>query len=134
MLGVCVCVFFPFTFWKSSSLDEPAGVAQEEGHTGFFIYLPSAVCALTFLARRIQPFLSLVDREVEFLCTNNLIVLHSLGFFFFFLSEKNTIYRDRTHIPTCQKGYEVTSELPGRPVSTYQVLYSRSPSPRRFSW
>ena len=30
------------------------------------IHLPSAVCALTFLARRIQPFLSLVDREVEF--------------------------------------------------------------------
>ena len=28
--------------------------------------LPSAVLALTFLARRIQPFLFLVDREVEF--------------------------------------------------------------------
>ena len=25
----------------------------------------------TFLARTIQPFLSLVDREVNFLCTNN---------------------------------------------------------------
>ena len=45
-----------------------------------------------FLARRIQPFLSLVDREVEFLCTNNLIVLHFFGFFFFFFSEeKNKI-------------------------------------------
>ena len=46
-------------------MDVPAGVTQEEGHTGF-LRLPSAVFALTFLARRIQPFLSLVDREVEF--------------------------------------------------------------------
>ena len=46
-------------------VDIPAGVTQEEGHTGF-LHLPSAVCALNFLARRIQPFLSLVDREVEF--------------------------------------------------------------------
>ena len=40
-------------------------VTQEEGHTGF-LRLPSAALALIFLARRIQPFLSLVDREVEF--------------------------------------------------------------------
>ena len=62
----CVCVVFSsHSFWTSSSLDVPAGVTQEEGHTGFLIHL-SAVRALTFLARRIQPFLSLVDREVEF--------------------------------------------------------------------
>ena len=50
-------------------MDVPAGVTQEEGHTGFLIHhLLSAVRALIFLARRIQPllFLSLVDREVEF--------------------------------------------------------------------
>ena len=64
---VCVCVFSSYSFWTSSSLDVPAGVTQEEGHTGFFIHLLSAVRALIFLARRIQPlFLSLVDREVEF--------------------------------------------------------------------
>ena len=63
---VCVCVCFSHSFWTSSSLDVPAGVTQEEGHTGFFIHLLSAVRALIFLARRIQPFLSLVDREVEF--------------------------------------------------------------------
>ena len=62
---VCVCVFFPFIL-DTSSLDVPAGVTQDEGHTGFFINLLSAVRALIFLARRIQPFLSLVDREVEF--------------------------------------------------------------------
>ena len=61
----CVCVFSSHLFWTSSSLDVPAGVTQEEGHTGFLIHLPSAVRALIFLARRIQPFLSLVDREVE---------------------------------------------------------------------
>ena len=64
--GVCVCVFSSHSFWISSSLDVPAGVTQEEGHAGFLIHLLSAVRALIFLARRIQPFLSLVDREVEF--------------------------------------------------------------------
>ena len=63
---LCVCVFSSHPFWTSSSLDVPAGVTQEEGHTGFLIHLPSAVRALIFVARRIQPFLSLVDREVEF--------------------------------------------------------------------
>ena len=63
---MCVCVFSSNSFWTSSSLDVPAGVTQEEGHTGFLIHLLSAVRALIFLARRIKPFLSLVDREVEF--------------------------------------------------------------------
>ena len=57
---MCVCVVIPFI------LDVPAGVTQEEGHTGFLIHLLSAVLALIFLARRIQPFLSLVDSTVEF--------------------------------------------------------------------
>ena len=66
-LAACVCVFSSHSFWTSSSLDVPAGVTQEEGHTGFLIHLVSAVRALIFIARRIQPlFLSLVDREVEF--------------------------------------------------------------------
>ena len=63
---MCVCVFFPFIM-DIDSLDVPAGVTQEESHTGFLIHLLSAaVRAFIFLARRIQPFLSLVDREVEF--------------------------------------------------------------------
>ena len=83
MLCVCVCVLSSRPFWTSSSLDVPAGVTQEEGHIGFLIHLPSAVRALIFVARRIQPFLSLVDREVEFcvLPGNELIVLHPLGIF-----------------------------------------------------
>ena len=63
---VCVCVFSSHSLWTSSSLDVPAAVTQEEGHTEFSIHPPSAVRAFIFLARRIQPFLSLVDREVEF--------------------------------------------------------------------
>ena len=60
------CVFSSHLFWTSSALDVPAGVTQEVGHTGFLIHLPSAVRAFIFLVRRIQPFLFLVDREVEF--------------------------------------------------------------------
>ena len=61
----CVCVVIPFIL-DVRFVDVPAGVTQEEGHTGFLIHLPSAVLALIFLARRLQPFLSLVDFEVEF--------------------------------------------------------------------
>ena len=62
---LCVCVVFSsHSFWTSSSLDVPAGVTQEEHHTGFLIHLFSAVRALIYLAKRIQQFLSLVDREV----------------------------------------------------------------------
>ena len=57
---VCECVFFPFI------LDIKFVGRTSRGHTGFLIHLLSAVRALIFLARRIRPFLSLVDREVEF--------------------------------------------------------------------
>ena len=46
-------------------MDVPAGVTQEEGHTSF-LHLPSAVLALVLLAKGVQPFLSVVDREVGF--------------------------------------------------------------------
>jgi hypothetical protein len=80
MLYVYVCVFVVIPFILDVRLvDAPAGVTQKEGHTQFFIHLPSAVLALIFLARRIQPFLSLVGREVcRILCTHEIIVLHLL--------------------------------------------------------
>ena len=65
---MCVCVFSSHSFRTSSSLDVPAGVTQEEGHTGLLIHLLSAVRTLIFLVRRIQPFLSLVGREEVKLC------------------------------------------------------------------
>ena len=58
-----VCVFLPIHSGHQVRWTNQPG---EEGHTGIFFHLPSAVRALIFLARSIQPFLSLVDREVEF--------------------------------------------------------------------
>ena len=67
MLCVCVlCAFFPF-IRDVRLVDVPAGVTQMEGRTGFLIHLPSAMLTLIFIAGRIQPFISLVDREVELL-------------------------------------------------------------------
>ena len=101
---LCVCVFSSHSLWTPSSLDVPARVTQEEDHTGFLIHLPSAMHAFIFLARRIQPFLSLVDREVEFcviIQNSDLVVLHFLGILFFifyfipyFLVRKNQSYWD----------------------------------------
>ena len=65
----CVCVVVPFIL-DVRLVDVLAGVKQEEGHTRL-LHLPSAVLAFIFLARKIQPFLSLVDREVEFCVLTN---------------------------------------------------------------
>ena len=64
LVCVCVCIVIPFIL-DVRLVDVPAGVTQEERQTGF-VHLSSAVFALIFLAKRIQPFLSLFDREVEF--------------------------------------------------------------------
>ena len=61
-----VCVFFPFILDIKFVGRTSRSHTQEESRTGFLIPLLSAVRALIFLARRIQPFLSLVGREVEF--------------------------------------------------------------------
>ena len=114
----CVCVFSSFSFRTSSSLDVPAGVTQEEGHTGFLIHLLSAVRAFIFLARRIQPFISLVDREVE--CCVLTIKSFSTRWAFLFLHFSFLVRK----IPfagielTSQRVRRLggTSELPGRPV------------------
>ena len=49
-----MCVFSSYSFWTSSSLDVPAGVTQEEGHTGFFIHLLSAVVVVVVVDSHIQ--------------------------------------------------------------------------------
>ena len=86
---VFVCIVTP-SILGVRFVDVPAGVTQEEGQTGF-LYLPSAVLALILLARRIQPFLSLVDREVEFcvLTISHRSPLFGLFSFFFFCEEKS---------------------------------------------
>ena len=95
-------------------VDVPARVTQEEGHTGF-LHLPSAVLALIFLARRIQPFLSPVDREVEFcvLTIQSFYTCWAFFFIYFYLFvRKNPSSCDdteiRTHVPTSE-GFEVTN-------------------------
>ena len=59
---VCVCVVIPFIL-DVRFVDVPAGVIQEEGHTGY-LHLRSAVFASFFFARTIQSFLSLVEYHV----------------------------------------------------------------------
>ena len=93
-----MCVFSSHPFWTSSSLDVPAGVTQEEGHTGFLIHLPSAVRALIFVARRIQPFLSLVDREVEF-CVVVVVVVDSHIQRIVLATEETTVTQQVSHRP-----------------------------------
>ena len=68
--GWHTCVVISFNL-DVRLVDPPAGVTQEEGQTGF-LHLPSAVLAFIFIAIRIQPSLSLVDREVEFCVPTNL--------------------------------------------------------------
>ena len=113
-LGVCVCVVISFIL-DVRFVDVPAGVTQEEGHTGF-LHLPSAVLALIFLARRIQPFLSLVDREVEFCVLTSYESLFTCWaffvlFYFPLFVRKNPSSCDdseiRTHVPTSEcRGYQ----------------------------
>ena len=80
---VCVCVAIPFIL-DVRVVDVPARVTQEEGHTGFLIHLPSAVLALIFLARKVQPFLSLIDREAE-LCVLTIYRSPLVGHLFLFI-------------------------------------------------
>ena len=55
-----MCVVIPFIL-DVRLVDAPAGVTQEEDPTEF-LRLPSAVLALIVLARKIQPYISLVGR------------------------------------------------------------------------
>ena len=99
-------------------MDVPAGVTQEEGHTGFLIHLLSAVRALIFLARRIQQLISLVDCEVEF-CVLTIESFSTrwafFSLFFCFLVRKIPFAGIEL---TSQRvrGLRGTSELPGRPA------------------
>ena len=67
--GVCVYCHPIYSGRQAFGRTSP-GATQEETHTGF-LHLPSAVLTLIFLARRIQAFVSLVDREVEFCVLTN---------------------------------------------------------------
>ena len=102
ILCVCVCVFFQFI------LDIKFVGRTSRGHTGFLIHLPPMVRALIFIAGRIQPFLSLVDREVE-ICILTMQSFSTWAFLFLFYFILYLVVRNipftgiRTHVPTCQK-------------------------------
>ena len=110
---VCVCVFVLSShYFCVSDLWTHQPRYTGGGHTRF-LHLPSAVLALIFIAGRIQPSLSLFDREVEFLGTHELIVLHLWGMIYVFIFErKNPSSYDcteiRSHVPM-PEGFEVTN-------------------------
>ena len=71
---VCVFLFVVIPFILDARLHfsvdmwtHQPGSHRGKGHTGVFsLHLPSAVLALICIAKRIQPFFILVDREVDF--------------------------------------------------------------------
>ena len=108
-------------------MDIPVGVTQEEGRTGFLIQRPSVVLALLFLARRIQPFLSLVDREAEFCVVTNesfstCRAFFFFFFFFFFFSEK------KSRLP----GFELTSQRQKVSRIPTELVHGDLPRPHSF--
>ena len=115
----CVCVFSSHSFWTTSSLDVPAGVTHEEDHTGFFIHLLSAVRVLIFLARRIQPFLSLVDRNF----VKSFSTRWAFYFCFFSLLVRKIPFAGIELTSQRVKGLRGTSELSGRPANSVIMHY-----------
>ena len=109
---MCVCVFFfrsSHLFWTSSSLDAPAGVTQEEANAGLFSSTFFLQCMSLFLAIRIQPFLPLVDREVEVGVLTIKSFSSCWALFCFVFVKKNYCYRDSNSRPNVSEGYEVTN-------------------------
>ena len=109
LIVLCVCVLSSRLFWTSGLWTYQPGSHRNKVTQDFSTFLLRAL-ASQLLARRSQPFLSLVDLEVVFLCANEVIVLHFLDFFFFFV-RKNPSSCDcpeiRTHVQTSE-GFEVT--------------------------
>ena len=101
-------MFSSYLFWTSGLLDVPAGVTQEEGHTEFLIHLTSAVRALIFLARRIQPFLPSSTVKSNFVYQRFNRSPHG-HFIFLFFSEENPSYRGSNSRPNVSEGFEVTN-------------------------
>ena len=118
-----MCVAIPFIL-EVEFVDVPAGVEQEEGHTGF-LHLPSAVLALIFYLEKDSAVPFPRRRWSRIMCANELIDLHLLSIFFFFLFVgKNPSSCDdteiRTLVPTSE-GFEVTNWTTGATGSNIVV-------------
>ena len=96
-----------------------------EGHTGFLLHLLSAVLALIFLARRIQPFLSLVDREVEFCVLNR---SPDVGIYLFIFGGKIPVRVTTPRFELSSQRQRVSrlpTEPPGRPVQMKAFIFCK---------
>ena len=126
IIHIYTCVFSSHSFWKSSSLDVPAGVTQEEGHTGFVTHLLSAVRAVFFSREGFShsfPTSTVKSNFVYLRFNRSPPVGHFL--FLFFLVRKIPFAGIEL---TSQRvrGLRGTCELPGRPAlnSAYQIYDS----------
>ena len=115
---VCVfCVFSSHSFWTQVRCTYQPG-SHRRKLTQDFSSLLSAVRALIFLARRIQPFLSLVDREVEFcvLAIKSFSTPWAFIFLFFSFLVRKISFAGIELTSQRVRGLRGTSELPGRPA------------------
>ena len=115
---VCVCVFSSHSFWTSNSLDVPAGVTQEEGHTGFLIHLFFLRCVPSFFSREgvslSFPSLTVKSNFVYQRFNRSPPVGHFLFCFLVFLVRKIPFAGIELTYQRV-RGLRGTSELPGRP-------------------
>ena len=119
---VCVCVFFPFI------LDIKFVGRTSRGHTGgrsHRISHPSSFCGACLNFSREKDSAIPFPRRPwsRILCTNDLIVLHPLGFFvlvFSFLVRK-IAFAGIELTSRRVRGLRGTSELPGRPALEWNI-------------
>ena len=122
---VCVCVCCHPIFSRRQDCGLPPG-SHRRKVTQHFSSTFLLRCLPYFFSREgLSPFLSLVDRGRRILCTNELIVLHLFGFFFFFctsalLSCGMRVIRD-CRVETVRRNSSPT--LSTRQSSTYQHQY-----------
>ena len=116
----CVYVFFPFILVIKFVR------RTRRGHTGFLVHL-SAARAFIFLARRIQPFLSLVDSEVEFcvLTTYSFSTRWAFLFSFFSFSVRKIPFAGIELTSQRVRGYMVPLSYRGRFTRKYCRLQKR---------
>ena len=114
-----VCVVISFIL-DVRLVDAPAGVTQEEGHTGFF-HLPSVVLALIFIAGRIQPSLPSSTMQSNFVYprTNRSTLVGHEG-----KSQFVLLHRDSNSRPNVRRFSRLLTDPPGRPAlgGTFECL------------
>ena len=111
-----MCVFSSHSFWTSSSLDVPAGVTQEEGHTGFLIHLPSAVRALIFVAMCSSQCIVVLLSYANLTAVQYCIVLYYCTVLYSYCS--TVLYCILAVVLYVQEKLHCGTRVPGRPCAT----------------